>query len=147
MESRAKLLGHPVHQMLIPFPIGAFALSVAFDGLHGLTNNPEHARAARSTLGVGLVTAALVIPFGFIDWRAITPGTRAKKIGVLHAVGNAAMLALFGASRVHRSHDRPSSSAKLLSLTAFLLSGATAWLGGELVSRHGIGVRNDASME
>ena len=31
MESRAKLLGHPVHQMLIVFPLGLLAMAVVFD--------------------------------------------------------------------------------------------------------------------
>ncbi|MGC4069272.1 MAG: DUF2231 domain-containing protein, partial [Polyangiaceae bacterium] len=92
------------------FPIGAFALSIGFDALHGLTHDPEHARAARMTLDVGLVTAVAAAPFGFVDWRAIAPGTRAKRIGLIHAVGNAAMLALFATSRARSQRRTPAFS-------------------------------------
>jgi hypothetical protein len=39
MESRAKLLGHPIHQMLIPLPLGLLSGSVAFDVVHRLTDD------------------------------------------------------------------------------------------------------------
>lgn len=34
MESRAKVLGHPLHQMLVAFPLGLLVTSVVFDGLY-----------------------------------------------------------------------------------------------------------------
>jgi hypothetical protein len=51
------------------------------------------------------------------------------------------MLGLFAASRWLRAQDRESLEAKCLSGAAFMLSGVAAWLGGELVDRHGVGVK------
>jgi uncharacterized membrane protein len=140
MESRAKLLGHPVHQALIAFPLGALGFSVAGDALHTWSGKRSHAEAARLALDFGLASAALAAPFGLIDWLAIEPSTRAKRVGLWHGVGNAVLLGVFAASRLQRSPGRAPVSAKLLSGAGFLLSGLTAWLGGELVVRHGIGV-------
>lgn len=140
MESRAKLFGHPVHQMLVTFPIGAFGFSVASDVLHGYLGPRKFAQAATQALNFGLLSAALAIPFGAADFLAIPRGTRARRIGIWHAVGNVAMLGLFGASRVLRARRRSRAAAKWLSGSAFFLSGVTAWLGGELVDRYGIGV-------
>jgi uncharacterized membrane protein len=141
MESRAKLFGHPVHQMLVTFPIGAFGLSVASDALHTVVGEKKYSQAATLALDFGLASAALAIPFGLIDWLAIPQGTRAKRVGLWHAIGNVAMLGLFGASRWARVREESSLEAKYLSGAAFMLSGVTAWLGGELVDRYGIGVK------
>jgi uncharacterized membrane protein len=139
MESRAKLFGHPVHQMLVTFPIGAFGLSVASDALHALTGERKYAEAAQLALDFGLVSSAAAIPFGWIDWHAIPWGTRPKRIGLWHALGNLTMVGLFGVSRWLRNHD-DLGTARLVSGAAFGLSGVGAWLGGELIDRHGIGV-------
>lgn len=147
MESRAKFLGHPIHQMLIPFPLGAFALSIAMDAAHIRTGRREHERAAVNALDFGLVTAALAAPFGLVDWLQIEPNSRAKGIGAWHALGNAMVVGLFATSRLMRLCDRRSKSAKWVSGSAFLLSGATAWLGGELVVRHRIGVQDGLEQE
>jgi uncharacterized membrane protein len=139
MESRAKLLGHPVHQMLVTFPIGAFGLSVAGDALHALTGERKYAQAAELAIDFGLLTSVAAMPFGWVDWAAIPAGTRPKRIGLLHALGNLTMVGLFGVSRWLRNCDEL-ATAKLVSGAAFGLSGVGAWLGGELVDRHGIGV-------
>src|SRR5688572_4955722 len=143
MESRARLLGHPVHQMLITFPIGSLGLAVASDALHTCLGQKRFAEGALLAIDFGLATAALAVPFGAVDWLAITPRTRAKRVGGWHAVGNAVMLGLFGASRWLRSYRDPAPpAAKWLAGAGFALSGVTAWLGGELVGRHGIGVHD-----
>lgn len=142
MESRAKFLGHPIHQMLIPFPLGAFALSIAMDAVHSRTGRREHQRAAVNALDFGLVSAALAAPFGLVDWLQIEPNSRAKRVGAWHALGNAVVVGLFATSRLMRLCDSRPKSAKWVSGSAFLLSGATAWLGGELVVRHQIGVHD-----
>ena len=139
MESRAKLFGHPVHQMLVTFPIGAFGLSVAGDALHALTGERKYADAAELAIDFGLVSSLAAMPFGWLDWRAIPAGTRPKRLGLWHAIGNLTMVGLFGVSRWLRDRDEL-TSAKLVSGGAFMLSGVGAWLGGELVDRHGIGV-------
>jgi uncharacterized membrane protein len=142
MESRAKILGHPVHQMLITFPIGGFGFSVVGDALHTYSGRREHAEAARQALNFGLATAAVAVPFGLVDWLAIDRGTRAKRIGLWHALGNVAMLGLFATSRLLRRRGSAPRSAKWLAGSGLMLGGVTAWLGGELVVRHGIGVHD-----
>lgn len=144
MKSRATFLGHPIHQMLVDFPIGAFAFSVASDTLHTVVEKRRFADAASQALSFGLLSAAVAIPFGLVDYLAIGEKTRARRVGLWHAVGNAAVLGLFGASRWLRSGGEAPATAKWLSGTGFMLLGATAWAGGELVNRHAVGVHADA---
>jgi uncharacterized membrane protein len=142
MESRVQLLGHPVHQILVELPIGALGFAVTCDALHSVSGQPELASAARYALNFGLLTAALAAPFGLVDWLAIPSRTRAKRVGAWHAVGNVAVLALFGTARLLRGERRALRASKALSAAGLLLTGATAWAGGELINRHGIGVHD-----
>lgn len=133
--------------MLIPFPLGAFGFSIAMDACHTATGRREHAAAARRALDFGLASALLAAPFGVMDYLGITPGTRAKRIGALHAAANVLMLGCFATSRVLRARDVESKLARGLSASAFLVSGVAAWLGGELVTKHAIGVSSYAHQD
>jgi uncharacterized membrane protein len=147
MDSRAKLLGHPIHQMLIVFPLGLLGGSVIFDIIH-LIRGGSWSLAAWHMIGVGVITGLLAAVFGLIDWLAIPGGTRAKSIGAWHAIGNVIVLLLFAASWRIRRDDiaNPATFAYVLSFAGFALSGITGWLGGELVDRLGVGVHDGANL-
>jgi uncharacterized membrane protein len=140
MESRIKIFGHPAHQLIVPFPIGALGLSIVMDACYSLSGNRQHLNTARHALDFGLASGLAAAPLGLVDLLAVPSGTRAKRVGVAHALGNVAMLGLFATSRLMRRGDRASAGARWISASAFVLSGVTAWLGGELVVRHGIGI-------
>jgi uncharacterized membrane protein len=150
MESRAKVLGHPLHQMLIVFPLGLLVTSVVFDAVYYFGGrNPRWADVSFWMIAAGLVGGVTAAVPGWIDWFAIPSGTRAKAIGLWHGLGNAfGVLGLFGVSLFLR-RDSPASPpdvALALSLGGFLIGGVTAWLGGELVDRLGVGVDPGAEL-
>src|ERR671932_2562600 len=111
MESRAKLFGHAIHPILIPFPLGLLSASVVFDGLYLLKRNGLWAQIAFWNTAGGIIIGLLAAVFGAIDWRSIPNGTRAKAVGVRHGVGNVVVVTLFGASWLLRRRDpqRPST--------------------------------------
>ena len=84
MESRAKLLGHPAHQLLIVFPLGLLATAVIFDIIYLVNGNSMLATVAYYMVSAGLIGGLVAAPFGWIDWFAIPAGTRAKRIGLMH---------------------------------------------------------------
>src|SRR4051812_83307 len=98
MESRAKLLGHPVHQMLIVFPLGLLATAVIFDAVALVQGNGYWSEIAYWMIAAGILAGLLAAPFGFIDWLGIPSGTRAKRIGAIHGGGNLLVVVLFAAS-------------------------------------------------
>jgi uncharacterized membrane protein len=150
MESRAKFLGHPVHQMLIVFPLGLLATAVVFDIVYLIGEEPVMAAVSYWMMAAGLLGALVAAPFGLIDWLAIAPDTRAKKIGKLHGIGNGVVTLLFLGSWLIRGGDEgyvPSALACTLSFAGALLALFTAWLGGELVSRLGVGVHDGANLD
>ncbi len=142
MESRAKLLGHPIHPMLIVFPLGLLATSLAFDIAYFSTGDHQFAAVSYWMIAAGICGAILAAIPGTIDWFAIPSGTRAKNIGLLHGGGNVVVLILFIINWFMRGSapDNPSGGAFSLSVIAVLLALITGWLGGELVDRLGIGV-------
>ena len=108
MESRAKLLGHPIHQMLIVFPLGLLATAVIVDIVYLATDALIFAEVSYYLIVAGLLGGAIAAPFGFIDWSASPRNTRAKRIGAMHGGGNAIVLVLFLVSVLLRN-DLPSA--------------------------------------
>ena len=148
MESRAKLLGHPIHPMLVVFPLGLLGMAVIFDVLTLALGTGYWSEIALWMMVAGVVTGLLAAPFGLIDWIAIPAGTRAKRIGALHGVGNVIVVLAFAASAWLRwpMPQEPSVLALMLSFGGFVLALITGWLGGELVDRLGVGVDEGAHL-
>ena len=149
MESRVKLLGHPVHPMLIVFPIGLLATSVIFDILYSIVRKPAFAIASFYMSASGVIGGLLAAVFGLMDWLALPRDSRAKRIGAWHGLGNFAIVNLFVVSALLRRRNSnfvPDSRARLLSLTGLTLAGITSWIGGELVYRLGVGVDPGANV-
>jgi uncharacterized membrane protein len=149
MESKAKLLGHPLHQMLIVFPLGLLGTSVIFDLLYWFTNGQTWSEVSFWMIASGIIGGLIAAPWGTIDWFAIPQGTRAKRVGLLHGVTNLIVVGLFALSLWIRSGNSagahaPDGMALILSLAGFTLSLGAAWLGGELVDRLAIGVDDGA---
>jgi uncharacterized membrane protein len=148
VEAKARLFGHPIHQALIVFPLGVLATAVIFDVIHLVTGSPPWAEVSFWMICAGVIAGLVAAPFGFIDWLGIPGGTRAKRIGALHGVGNVLVVVLFAASWFMRSDNVtvPEGLALLLSFAGAGLALITGWLGGELVSRLGIGVSDGANV-
>lgn len=149
MESRVKLLGHPVHPMLIVFPLGLLATAVIFDILYLIFNNRLLPTASYYMIAAGILGGLLAAIFGFIDWLALPTGSRAKNIGLWHGLGNVVIVGLFAISWFLRGNNVdfvPDGFALLLSLAGAALALVTAWIGGELVYRLGVAVDPGANV-
>src|SRR4051794_19584026 len=149
MESRVKVAGHPLHPMLIVFPLGLLATAVVFDIIYLVTDRVIWTHAAFYMIGAGSIMGLAAAVPGWIDWVAIPSRTRAKRVGLMHGVGNVIVLALFILSWVLRrsSPETPPTEAIVASLAGLLVAGVTAWLGGELVDRLGVGVDDGAHLD
>lgn len=148
MEAKAKLLGHPIHQMLIVFPLGLLATSFFFDIAFLITHNTQLAVVSFWMIIVGAAAGLLAAVFGLIDWLGVPSGTRAKAIGGWHGGGNVVVVVLFLASWWLRrgAINAPPTVAIILSAVAVGIALITGWLGGELVDRLGVGVDDGANV-
>jgi uncharacterized membrane protein len=149
MESKAKALGHPIHPMLIVFPLGLLATAAIFDGIREATGDEKWAEVGHYMQGAGVVSGLAAAVPGIIDFLAIPNDTRAKRVGLLHGVGNVLATGMFAASWLLRRDDpgNPDATAVKLSVGGTVLALVTGWLGGELVDRLGVGVHDGANLD
>ena len=149
MESRAKALGHPIHPMLIVFPLGLLSTSVLVDIIRLMTANTPLAYVSFVMIMAGLLGGVAAAVFGLWDWFHIPAGTRAKAIGLWHGLLNIFVIVLFGYSaylRAGQPNNVPDSLAFILALAGLIIGGLSGWLGGELVDRLGVGVDHGANL-
>lgn len=146
MQGKATFLGHPFHQMAVVFPLGLLGASVVFDWIALGTGSPQFAVVAFYLVAGGLIGGLVAAPFGWVDWIAIPKRTRAHRIGLMHGIGNIVVMLLFVGSWMLREPmpETPPWQAYALAWGGAALSLVTAWLGGELVDRLGVGVSDGA---
>lgn len=144
----ARLLGHPVHQMLIVFPLGLLGAAVIFDVVSMVTGNSVWTQSAFFMISAGIAGGLLAALFGLIDWLGIAPNTRAKRVGFFHGAGNVVVVVLFAVSWFQRvgAPSEPETGALVWSFAGGALMLVTGWMGGELVNRLGVGVDEGANL-
>jgi uncharacterized membrane protein len=64
MESKAKVMGHPVHPILVPFPLGLLTTSVIFDVIHLFTGGARWAEISFWMIAAGVIGGLLAAVFG-----------------------------------------------------------------------------------
>ncbi len=143
MRSTASLKGHPIHPMLIPFPIAFLAGGTAFDFLGILLDRPTFTLVGYYLVIAGVGTALLAAIPGFIDYFfTVPPGSSGKARATRHMIANLVMVALFATAWLLRAGATPPPSTLTLLLegAGVLLLGYAGWQGGTLVSRNLISV-------
>jgi uncharacterized membrane protein len=149
MAGKINFLGHPVHPMLIVFPLGLLPTAVACDLIYLARSNPNWAHISYWLIAGGVISGLVAAIFGLADWLALDSGTRAKRLGVWHLIANVILLVLFAISWWLRrpAPDAPSTPAVALGIVGLLFGLLGGWLGGELVYRLSVGVDFDAHVD
>lgn len=143
MRARAQLRSHPIHPMLVAFPIGLWIGSLAFDIAALAEGDPSLAAAGFYAVIGGCAGAVLAATAGATDLFAVVPSrSSAKNRGYIHALLNVAALVLFiiVAARRGGPGAMPDGLSILLSAVGVILILCSGWLGGTLVYRNQIGV-------
>ncbi|MFP4439062.1 MAG: DUF2231 domain-containing protein [Chloroflexaceae bacterium] len=149
MKSRARILGHPIHPMVMIFPAGLLLTATIFDIIALITGNPIFSMLGFWNITAGIIGGLIAATPGVIDWMAIPEGTRAKAIGLWHGGGNVLNIVLFAVVwflRLGMPGNSPAGLPIVLQIIGIALLGVTGWLGGELVDRHGVGVDPGANL-
>jgi uncharacterized membrane protein len=143
MRSRAHIKTHPLHPILVAFPIAFFTGTPVFDILAFAGNDEYFAHIAYYLLISGIAMALIAAVPGAIDFLyTVPPASSAKKRAGRHAVLNLCMVALFGASLIYRTGIESQAPGLIITLdgAGFILMNVAGWLGGTLVHRNQIGV-------
>ena len=140
--------GHPIHTMLVVFPVGLYFFALVFDIFFLATGKTSWYTAAYYNLLFGLAMTVPTVLFGFFDYTLITDPA-ARQTATRHMLANVTATVLYGASFALRgtigSAAEPIGGVPLAFAIALVALGTVAltiggWLGGELVYRHRVGV-------
>jgi uncharacterized membrane protein len=150
-RSTAAIFGHPIHPMLVVFPIGFLVGALATDLAFWGTSDPFWARASKWLLGAGIVMGVLAAVAGLIEFVTISR-VRSLAAGWVHFLGNATAILLSVWNLLHRMSSSDAGAGVVpfgvtLSAVVVVIFLITGWLGGELVFRHRIGMIDDKSEE
>lgn len=143
MLSKASIRSHPIHPMLVAFPVGLWITSFIFDLIGAGSHEQQYFATGFYLVIAGCIGAVLAAVPGLMDLLSvIPPRSSAKKRGYIH--GSLNTLALVDFIAVAAIRAGPESNATgltlLLSFIGVVLLGFSGWLGGTLVYRNQIGV-------
>jgi uncharacterized membrane protein len=145
VESTAAIARHPIHPMLVPFPIGFLLAALGSDVGYWITQDAFWARASLWLVGAGLLTGLGSAAAGLVDFVTISR-VRELRAAWIHFIGNATAIALAAVSWILRLPD-PSDAVLpgglVLSAAIAAILGLTGWYGGELSYRYRVGVIRD----
>lgn len=141
MRTPASVAGHPLHAMLIVFPVGLLIFSLICDLISlGSSNPATWATVALYTMVGGFIGALVVAVPGLIDLLSLTDPA-IKKIAITHMSINLVVVVLYAVNIWLRLGGAGNTGTPLLlSVVAILALAVSGWLGGEMVHRHGVGV-------
>lgn len=142
MKSRANFKGHPIHPMLIPFPVAFFTGTLIFDILALLYDNPNFWSIGQHLGIAGIIGSLLAAIPGLIDYfSTVPPNSSAKKRATQHGLTNITMLIIFSIAAIYRrDSDAVPAVAVALESAGFILMIVAGWMGATLVYRNQIGV-------
>jgi uncharacterized membrane protein len=146
-QSTAKIADHPIHPMLIPFPIVCFVGAFVTDIVYKQNSDAGWATASMWLLGVGLVMAALAAVAGLTDFLG---DERIRRLGdaLKHMLANVTAVVIELVNLILRLNNPgfAQSTGVYLSGVVVLLLLYSGWKGGDLVYRHGIGVHDTSNL-
>lgn len=147
ITSSINIAGHPIHPIIVIFPVAFLVGAAGSDIGYWLTSDPFWARASLWLIGVGFVSGILAGITGFLDFSRIKR-VRDRSAGWLHMAGNIVALVLSLINWVMRFGDPIAPIFPIgitISIIVATLLGISGWFGGELTFRHKVGVIGPSS--
>lgn len=140
MASPASIARHPIHPMLVAFPIGLLVFSLICDLIQSIGwGGAVWADVAFYSMAGGIVGALLAAVPGLIDLLSLSG--RPKTLGIWHMCINLLVVAIFVIDFWLRTTDVATSNTPvLLSVIGVAFLGVSGWLGGQMVYVHGVAV-------
>ncbi|MBT2502651.1 DUF2231 domain-containing protein [Curtobacterium sp. ISL-83] len=125
--------GHPLHPLMVQVPLGAWISAAVLDLVGGTGN----AKAAKTLVGVGILSAGGASTAGYVDWSELH--REQLRTGWVHQAVNWTGLTLYGLSWMQRKRGNH-GAGKLLGFAGLGVVGIGGYLGGHLAYRQRAGV-------
>jgi uncharacterized membrane protein len=147
MSTRASIYRHPIHPMLVVFPLGLWIFAFICYVVYMANGVPSWRVASLYAMAGGCIGAVLAAVPGLIDLLTLRR-SRVWTIGVTHMVANVTALVLFIiAFAIGITRDVPAVATLVLSAVGLVAVAVGGWLGGTLVYEHGVGVERRQRQE
>ncbi|MGI8497157.1 MAG: DUF2231 domain-containing protein [Gemmatimonadaceae bacterium] len=150
MRSTARVGTHPIHPMLVPFPIALWSGALIFDLVAKFTHHYTLHTAAFYMSIAGCVAALAAAVPGLVDLlKSVPAGTAASRTGWRHGLINVAALLLMVVSAMSRTRGAGELTggmtrlAYLTEIFAVVLITYSGWLGGSLIYDHKVGIEGE----
>lgn len=142
MKSKANIKGHPLHPILVPFPIAFFIGTLLFDLLGMVQDDEGFWRTGLYLEIAGIISALLAALPGVVDYLfTVPPESSAKKRAMTHGLINISMVIVFSVTYFYRKGNNTSAGVIIgLETVGVILLFIAGWMGGTLVYRNQIGV-------
>lgn len=139
MASPASIAKHPVHPMLVVFPLGLLIYSLVLDLIAAFKGMPDLYTVSYYLILGGFIGGLLAAIPGFVDFLSLKG--KPRTIAAVHMILNLVVVILFIINFALRSTGTPVIPGPLiLSIIAIILGAVSGWLGGELVYVQGVAV-------
>ncbi len=142
VSSTVAIAGHPLHPLIVTFPIAFLTGAFGADVGYWLTHDPFWARAAIWLIGAGFIAGLVAALTGMLDFLKIDR-VRKHNAGWIHMAGNVAAMALTLVNWILRWDNDEGAILPvglIISLVVASLLAITGWFGAELVYRHKVAV-------
>jgi uncharacterized membrane protein len=142
LRSTARIGEHPIHPILVPFPIACFVGTFLTDLAYWRTGEMMWSDFSAWLVTTGVILGYLAAIAGLTDFLS-NRLIRAQAPAWPHAIGNIVVLILATLNMLVHTHDAWTSVVPwglVLSTVIVLILLFTGWMGWSMVYRHGVGV-------
>ena len=140
-SSAIAVAGHPIHAMLVHFPIAFVISTLGIDIFYWFTGDEFWLRVGIWSAGAAFVFGVLAAIVGTLELLA-APGIRVRVASWNHAIAAMVMLAIVGANAGLRLFwpETVLPNGLMLSVLSSMAAAFAGWHGGKLIFDHGIGL-------
>jgi uncharacterized membrane protein len=139
-QGKATFRGHPLHLMLVSFPIAFWSGALVTDGIGASGHDPFWYRMSVALIAMGTATAVPAAIFGYIDYRTAPMSRAAKRTGGQHLLWSLGCIVVFPIAwwlRAAAASARPGIIVTIVGSLVLLVAG---YYGSELANRYRVGI-------
>jgi uncharacterized membrane protein len=140
VQGKATFRGHPLHLMLVSFPIAFWSAVIVTDSIAAFTHDPFWSRMSVVLIVMGTLTALPAALFGYIDFQTAPMSRAAKRVGGRHLLWSLGAIIVFPLAYAFRASDWAARSGIVITVIGSLILLVAGYYGSELANRHRVGI-------
>jgi uncharacterized membrane protein len=140
MQGKATFRGHPLHLILIPFPVAFWTGALGTDVAGAASHDAFWFRMSATLVAMGTVGAIVASVAGYVDYRTAPMSRRARGIATGHMLWSLATLVVFAVAWYFRSAIFAAPAGVAATAVGGALLFVAGYLGSELANRYRVGI-------